>query len=798
MLQLSFHDDKHPPVTLDQSRLTIGRDESNDLVLEEEGISGFHAEIQLDEENIFLVDMDSTNGTCVNGEKITGRTLIKAWDRLNFDKIAAEIINPEKRRPTVVRSALTNNALDRTWALKGQSGDVAGKNFIIGEQMLIGRDAHCDLILDNEMISSRHAQIQSHNGTAKLKDLGSTNGTFVNGEKITQSNLNDGDEIKIEPYLFSVKGPATTVNKTASRPALDVSAARAGSAAGPAQDTDPNPAAILEVVEGLNQGQSFDVRSHQATIGRSDDNDIVLPFETVSGCHAMLVFANGFWTIQDQGSVNGVFVNNKAVTSHTLESDDQIAIGAVVLQFKIPAFQSGDGRIRRTPLATKISGAATTNTFRILPWMYGLIGFGLAAIIIIAIMTVIHWNRTKAAAMPLQARKVWETNLSGRRQPTTPALADINGDKFLDVIVADAHGFILALDGQEGKKIFEVQMPDRVLAPPATGDLTGDGFSDVVVAGNAGRVIAVDGKGRVLWKTEEDLQLGAIINRPVLEDLNGDKIVDVVVPTAKMGLVAIDGHRGWLIWDTREMINGKCITAPVRADVNDDGTMDFVAATDKGQVLTITTRTSKPWKLWEAQVPSKGYASPLFMVVQKRGIVVIPTDHKGVFAFDAVSGNKVWHAQFDHKFFASPLASDVNGDDVPDVILGADDGKLIILNGLTGDTIWRLALNNGLQATPGLFDVDDDGLPDLIVADGGGGLQVLNVTDGHHELNLVITGANAFAASPVLGDVNNDRMLEVVTASDNGIVIAYGLNRFVTKGRAVWPLFLGNDQHWFQ
>jgi pSer/pThr/pTyr-binding forkhead associated (FHA) protein len=492
MLQLSFHDDKHPPVTLDQSRLTIGRDESNDLVLKEDGISGFHAEIQLDEESIFLIDMDSTNGTCANGEKIT------------------------------------------------------------------------------------------------------------------QSNLNDGDEIKIEPYLFSVKGPATTVNKTVSRPTLHVSTTRVGSAADSVQDADPIPAAILKVVKGLNQGQSFEVRSHQASIGRSDDNDIVLPFETVSGCHAMLAFANGSWTIQDQESVNGVFVNNKEVTSHKLESNDQIAIGAVVLQFKIPALQFGYGRTRRTALVTKVSGADKRKAFRVSPWMYGLMGFWLATIIIIAVMMVIHWNRTKITAMPLQAGKVWETDLSGRRQPTTPALADINGDKFLDVIV----------------------------------------------------------------------------------------------PTGKMGLVALDGHRGWLIWDTREMILGKCITSPIRVDVNGDGTMDFVAVTNKGQVLAVTTRNGKPWKLWEKKVPSKGYASPLFMEVQKHGIVVIATDNKGVFAFDAGNGNRVWHAQSDNKFFASPLASDVNGDDVPDVILAADDGKLIILNGLTGDTIWRLALNNGLQASP--------------------------------------------------------------------------------------------------
>ncbi|MGD8837392.1 MAG: FHA domain-containing protein [Desulfobacteraceae bacterium] len=697
MLQLSFHDNKRPPVTLDRSRLTIGRDESNDLVLEEEGISGFHAEIQLDDDSIFLIDMDSTNGTCVNGEKVTDRTRIKVWDKLNFDRITAEIINPEKRRPTVIRSAFTQK-----------------------------------------------------------------------------------------------------VNKTVARPALHDCATRVGPAAGPSQNAKSIPTATLEVVKGFDQGRSFEVRPYIATIGRRDDNDIVLPFETVSGCHAMLVFADGAWTIQDRQSVNGVFVNNKKVTSYELESDDQIAIGTVVLQFKIAAFQSGRGRTRRTASVTKVGGAAEKKSSRVSSLVWGLMGFGLAAIIIIATMMVFDWNRTKNTVTPLQASKVWETDLSGRQQPATPALADINGDKFLDVIVADAHGYIVALDGQEGKKIFEVQMADRVLAPPVTGDLTGDGLIDVVVASNAGRIAAVNGQGRILWKTEQDLQLGAVINRPVLEDLNGDKIVDIIVPTAKMGLVAIDGRRGWLIWDTRQMIQGKCITSPIRADVNNDGTMDFVAATDNGQVLTVTTRNSKPWKLWETKVPSNGYASPLYMQVQKRGIVVMATDHKGVFALDALDGNKVWHAQSDSKFFASPLASDVNGDDVPDIILAAEDGKLIILNGLTGNTIWQLALNNGLEATPGLFDVDDDGLQDIIVADGGGGLQMLNITDGDQELNLAITGAHAFSASPVIGDVNNDRMIEVVTASDNGIIVAYGLNRFVTKGQAVWPLFLGNDQHWLQ
>jgi len=68
--------------------------------------------------------------------------------------------------------------------------------------ILIGRDPTCDIQIDNVGVSRHHARIEKHGDIYTLFDLGSSNGTFVRGQRITQHNLNNGDEITI--WNFSV------------------------------------------------------------------------------------------------------------------------------------------------------------------------------------------------------------------------------------------------------------------------------------------------------------------------------------------------------------------------------------------------------------------------------------------------------------------------------------------------------------------------------------------------------------------------------------------------------------------
>jgi pSer/pThr/pTyr-binding forkhead associated (FHA) protein len=87
--------------------------------------------------------------------------------------------------------------------------------------ILIGRDPTCDVRIDNVGISRHHARIEKQGGIYSLTDLDSSNGTFVRGQKITQYNLNNGDEINIWnfsiffriPEAEQVKAPETTPQK---------------------------------------------------------------------------------------------------------------------------------------------------------------------------------------------------------------------------------------------------------------------------------------------------------------------------------------------------------------------------------------------------------------------------------------------------------------------------------------------------------------------------------------------------------------------------------------------------------
>jgi len=85
----------------------------------------------------------------------------------------------------------------------GQDGTI--QNRFTESAIVIGRDKNCDLSLTDEAISAQHAHILFHHGQWWLEDLQSTNGTFLNSEKITiPTVLITGDEFKCGDTLFRV------------------------------------------------------------------------------------------------------------------------------------------------------------------------------------------------------------------------------------------------------------------------------------------------------------------------------------------------------------------------------------------------------------------------------------------------------------------------------------------------------------------------------------------------------------------------------------------------------------------
>jgi pSer/pThr/pTyr-binding forkhead associated (FHA) protein len=70
---------------------------------------------------------------------------------------------------------------------------------------VIGRRKNCDLRIPLDSISRKHCQISVESGALKVRDLGSRNGTFVNGKKVEEQTAKAGDFIQVGPVLFAIQ-----------------------------------------------------------------------------------------------------------------------------------------------------------------------------------------------------------------------------------------------------------------------------------------------------------------------------------------------------------------------------------------------------------------------------------------------------------------------------------------------------------------------------------------------------------------------------------------------------------------
>jgi pSer/pThr/pTyr-binding forkhead associated (FHA) protein/prolyl-tRNA editing enzyme YbaK/EbsC (Cys-tRNA(Pro) deacylase) len=162
------------PVT--SAGLRIGREaERCQVILCRDTVSRQHCHIEVRNEGAVLVDLDSTNGTYVNGAKIK-RHALQNGDIISLGK---------------------DNARHFVFS----TGDAATcDEYALAEQSLclIGRLADNDIALSNDpTVSAHHARLRCRGTEVVAEDLGSANGTFVNGERITRKKVRPQDVLRI-------------------------------------------------------------------------------------------------------------------------------------------------------------------------------------------------------------------------------------------------------------------------------------------------------------------------------------------------------------------------------------------------------------------------------------------------------------------------------------------------------------------------------------------------------------------------------------------------------------------------
>ncbi|PCK08249.1 MAG: hypothetical protein COA42_10285, partial [Alteromonadaceae bacterium] len=234
---VSDHKLKNSHITLtENTALIVGRNaEQADIVIAHDKISRKHAELLLLNGKLRVRDLNSINGTFVNGKAIK-EAVIRHGDTLAFETIVFRLlceqegeqegeqesqhvgapdatqvstaISPHQTLNTsqIERTAIRNASVSATQQVRVDLGFLIGKSPKFNQQsfplpktkVLIGRNANNDLHLDEVSVSAMHAELSYENGEWQLRDMGSINGTYVNGKRINApTTIKSGYEIRI-------------------------------------------------------------------------------------------------------------------------------------------------------------------------------------------------------------------------------------------------------------------------------------------------------------------------------------------------------------------------------------------------------------------------------------------------------------------------------------------------------------------------------------------------------------------------------------------------------------------------
>jgi len=189
---------------INKGLFTLGRDLSSDWAIKDPMVSREHALIKEDRDGFYIEDRASRNGTFVNNEKITRK---KLSDRDEIRIGSASFIFSEKEgsaRPQETASERPEDLAsdpapeeNGTWILEVLSGKETGRLVELSPKRLsIGR-GKADVIVNDPKVSRHHADLDWTEKGFVLIDLKSTNGIFVNDEKIDQKLLSSDDVITV-------------------------------------------------------------------------------------------------------------------------------------------------------------------------------------------------------------------------------------------------------------------------------------------------------------------------------------------------------------------------------------------------------------------------------------------------------------------------------------------------------------------------------------------------------------------------------------------------------------------------
>lgn len=184
---------------LAEKNFAIGSAEDNHLALIEAAVDPHHARITYDGKRYCLRDLNSSEGTYVNNQRIVERPLTSG-DEIRIGSTTLDVVDP-----------MTSTEQDG-WCLVPSASWLQGSSFKLPfsdtkKTIKIGRAEHCDVIFPETHLAREHLELTLQGDHLAVKNLKASNNTFINDKPAEEGKLTPGDTLRLEVYNFKVVGP---------------------------------------------------------------------------------------------------------------------------------------------------------------------------------------------------------------------------------------------------------------------------------------------------------------------------------------------------------------------------------------------------------------------------------------------------------------------------------------------------------------------------------------------------------------------------------------------------------------
>ena len=221
-MKLLFPNGEHPQVLIGQGSQQVGSEAGLAIALNTPSMAVRHAELIREGDTVSLRALQAGLALTVNGQPVSDSdpVTLKPGDLIDFAGVQSRVVAVEKasaaptpRRPdpvddsgaTRVRMAVPK------FVLRGVSGAAFGKTYPVAAPQVIGRQSDCDISIPSEEISRRHARVRPTPIGLQVEDMGSSNGTFINGKRVQEGLLRPGEELRLDNIRFLLVAPGVEI-----------------------------------------------------------------------------------------------------------------------------------------------------------------------------------------------------------------------------------------------------------------------------------------------------------------------------------------------------------------------------------------------------------------------------------------------------------------------------------------------------------------------------------------------------------------------------------------------------------